>query len=219
MTVEVIEPMPGDWEMLRATLPHEKIQASTARFASPSRKRARPSCPIACGCASSRRCRAVDRPRGPGDPRTGPVAMRARPLLVALLLLGGALPAAGADDAQRLARGLQAVQRMAGCFLVDYSYVEVQALKPGYVRDPRVYDVNRDKSAKEWIIAEPISPRRIRLQRVLFLADLAAWAPTARCGTSRRTGSSTPRSSTTSWPRCTGSRATCAPRPVCGPAA
>jgi hypothetical protein len=98
--------------------------------------------------------------------------MRARPLLVALLLLGSALPVAGADDAQ-LARGLQAIQRMTGCFLVDYSYVEVQALKPGYVRDPRVYDVNRDKSAKEWIIAETISPRRIRLQRVLFLADQA----------------------------------------------
>ena len=44
--------------------------------------------------------------------------MRARPLLFALLLLGGALPAAGADDAQ-LARGLQAVQRMAGCFLFE----------------------------------------------------------------------------------------------------
>jgi hypothetical protein len=98
--------------------------------------------------------------------------MRARPLLLALLLLGAALPAAAADDAQ-LARGLEAIHRMAGCFLVDYSYVEVQALKPGYVRDPRVYDVNRDKSAKEWIIAEPISPRRIRLQRVLFLTDLA----------------------------------------------
>ena len=98
--------------------------------------------------------------------------MRVRPLLVALLLLAAALPAAAADDAQ-LARGIQAVRRMAGCFLVDYSYVEVRALKPGYQRDPRVYDVNRDKSAKEWIVAETISPRRIRLQRVLFLTDLA----------------------------------------------
>jgi hypothetical protein len=32
VTVEVIEPLPGDWEMLRATHPHEKIQAFTARF-------------------------------------------------------------------------------------------------------------------------------------------------------------------------------------------
>jgi hypothetical protein len=47
---------------------------------------------------------------------------------------------------------------MTGCFLVDYSYVEVQALRPGCVRDPRVYDVNRDKSAKEWIVAETVSP-------------------------------------------------------------
>jgi hypothetical protein len=36
---------------------------------------------------------------------------------------------------------------MAGCFLVDYSYVETEGLAPGYTRDPRVYDVNRDKSA------------------------------------------------------------------------
>jgi len=32
VTVEVVEPMAGDWEMLRASHPHEKIQASTARF-------------------------------------------------------------------------------------------------------------------------------------------------------------------------------------------
>jgi hypothetical protein len=32
VTIEVIEPMPGDWEILRATHPHEKLQAFTARF-------------------------------------------------------------------------------------------------------------------------------------------------------------------------------------------
>ncbi|MGH7395975.1 MAG: DUF4139 domain-containing protein, partial [Candidatus Rokuibacteriota bacterium] len=32
ITVEVIEPMPGDWEVLRATHPHEKLQAFTARW-------------------------------------------------------------------------------------------------------------------------------------------------------------------------------------------
>lgn len=32
VTVEVIEPMPGDWEMVRESQPHEKIQAFTARF-------------------------------------------------------------------------------------------------------------------------------------------------------------------------------------------
>jgi len=37
--------------------------------------------------------------------------MRVRPLLVALLLLAGALPCRRADDAQ-LARGIQAVRRM-----------------------------------------------------------------------------------------------------------
>ena len=108
--------------------------------------------------------------------------MPARPILLALLLLGAALPAAAADDAQ-LARGLQAIQRMAGCFLVDYSYVEVEDLKPGYVRDPRVYDVNRDKSAKEWITAEVLSPQRIWLRRILFLANLDG---TIRSGTELR---------------------------------
>jgi hypothetical protein len=32
VTVEVIEPMPGDWEVLRATHPHQKLQAFTARW-------------------------------------------------------------------------------------------------------------------------------------------------------------------------------------------
>ena len=94
-----------------------------------------------------------------------------RSTLGLLLLLLAWLSAAGADGTQ-LARGQQAVQSMTGCYLVDYSYVEVESLRPGYARDPRVYDVNRDKSAKEWITAEALSPRRIRLQRILFLSDL-----------------------------------------------
>ncbi len=60
---------------------------------------------------------------------------------------------------------------MAGCFLVDYSYTEIESLKPGYVRDARVYDVNRDKSVKEWIQADVLSPRHVRLSRVLFATD------------------------------------------------
>jgi len=92
--------------------------------------------------------------------------------LTVLLLLTAWLPAAVADDTQA-ARGLEAVRSMAGCYLVDYSYVEVQDLRPGYARDPRVYDVNRDKSAKEWITADQLAPHRIRLQRILFLSDLA----------------------------------------------
>src|SRR6185369_8649477 len=67
----------------------------------------------------------------------------------------------------------QALQSLAGCYLVDYSYVETESLKPGYVRDSRVYDVNRDKSVKEWIYPESLSPRRIRLQRILFATDAA----------------------------------------------
>jgi len=98
--------------------------------------------------------------------------MRA-PLVFLLLLFPLLLASRGtAADLTQLARGRQAVQSTTGCYLVDYSYVEVESLKPGYARDPRVYDVNRDKSAKEWITAEVLSPRRIRLQRILFLSDL-----------------------------------------------
>ena len=35
VTVEVIEPMPGDWEILRSTQPHEKVEAFTARWKIP----------------------------------------------------------------------------------------------------------------------------------------------------------------------------------------
>ena len=99
-----------------------------------------------------------------------------------LALLGVmSLGADAADDG--LARGLAAIRSMTGCYLVDYSYVEVESLKPGYTRDPRVYDVNRDKSAKEWITADVVSPSRIRLQRVLFLTDLSG---AVRAGTEIR---------------------------------
>ena len=98
------------------------------------------------------------------------------------MLLGlSTLAADAADDG--LARGLAAIRSMTGCYLVDYSYVEVESLKPGYTRDPRVYDVNRDKSAKEWITADAVSPSRLRLSRVLFLTDLAG---TVRAGTEIR---------------------------------
>jgi len=35
ITVEVIEPVPGDWEVLRSTLPHDKIEAFTMRYRVP----------------------------------------------------------------------------------------------------------------------------------------------------------------------------------------
>jgi hypothetical protein len=35
VTVTVIEPMPGDWELLRSTHPHEKIEAHTLRYQIP----------------------------------------------------------------------------------------------------------------------------------------------------------------------------------------
>src|SRR5215467_14521759 len=101
------------------------------------------------------------------------MARRLQATFPALLMLLG-LATLGADAADDgLTRGLAAIRIMTGCYLVDYSYVEVESFKPGYTRDPRVYDVNRDKSAKEWITADVVSPSRLRLQRVLFLTDLA----------------------------------------------
>ena len=35
VTVEVVEPMPGDWDVIRASHPHEKIQAFTAQWKIP----------------------------------------------------------------------------------------------------------------------------------------------------------------------------------------
>jgi hypothetical protein len=102
------------------------------------------------------------------------------PALLLLIATGSVAVDAAADA---LARGLAAIRSMTGCYLVDYSYVEVESLKPGYTRDPRVYDVNRDKSAKEWITPDVVSPSRIRLQRVLFLTDLAG---VVRAGTEIR---------------------------------
>lgn len=66
----------------------------------------------------------------------------------------------------------KAILKMAGCYLVDYSYAETQALKPGYTLDSRVYDVNREKSVMEYIFPVQASDTKIRLQHVLFMADL-----------------------------------------------
>ena len=110
--------------------------------------------------------------------------MRRSPaFLPGLLLLIGATGLAADAAGDALGRGLAAIRSMTGCYLVDYSYVEVESLKAGYTRDARVYDVNRDKSAKEWISLDAVSPRRVRLQRVLFLTDLAG---AVRAGTAIR---------------------------------
>ena len=93
-----------------------------------------------------------------------------RALILPTFLVLTAVGAGAADD--QLERGRRAIQSMTGCYLVDYSFVETASLRPGYARDPRVYDVNRDKSVKEWITAEALSDRRIRLQRILFATDL-----------------------------------------------
>jgi len=89
-------------------------------------------------------------------------------LLIISLLSFSSLPAFAETQFER---GRNALQKMNGCFLVDYSYVETESLKPGYERDKRVYDVNTNKSVKEWIYVDEVNPRRFRVQHVMFAAD------------------------------------------------
>ncbi len=89
-----------------------------------------------------------------------------RILLVALFFSNLAL----ADSSFEV--GQTAIRKMAGCFLIDYSYVETEALKPGYQKDNRVYDVNKNKSVKELIYVIEMAPTRFRLQHILFAAAL-----------------------------------------------
>lgn len=92
--------------------------------------------------------------------------------LLSLLCVRAHAQSTESPSLSSLERGLRAINRMTGCYLVDYSYTETESLKEGYGRDNRVYDVSKDKTNKEWIFAEEISPERVRLQHILFAADL-----------------------------------------------
>ena len=105
---------------------------------------------------------------------------------VASLGLFFTLAAAAQQKPSQLELGRKAVHDRAGCYLVDYSFVETDALKDGYIRSNQVYDVNRDKSIKEWIVADDISPTHIRLQHVLTANELSGQA--MQFSTLRHTG-------------------------------
>lgn len=79
--------------------------------------------------------------------------------------------AVAAQAETQFERGRNAIQKMAGCYLVDFSYTETEGLKPGYERDKRVYDVNSNKTVKEWIYVDEVTPTRLRVQHVMFVAD------------------------------------------------
>jgi hypothetical protein len=80
--------------------------------------------------------------------------------------------AARAQQLDPLQLGQKALHSLTGCYLVDFSYAETESLKAGYQIDGRVYDVNRNKSVKEWIYIDDISPTRLHLQHVLFAVGL-----------------------------------------------
>jgi hypothetical protein len=82
----------------------------------------------------------------------------------------GTTQPSGEAQPPALALGREALARMRGCFIVDYNFHETRALAPGYTRDERVYDANRDKTVMEWVY--PVeSGRGVRLQHVLFALD------------------------------------------------
>jgi hypothetical protein len=91
-----------------------------------------------------------------------------------LATLGGVSPLCFADGV--FAQGRDAILRQAGCYVVDYSFVETESLKDGYVRDSRVYDTNSNKTTYELIVPIQKSPTEIRLQHVLFLKDFKTGA-------------------------------------------
>jgi hypothetical protein len=67
---------------------------------------------------------------------------------------------------------MDVIKKMAGCYLVDYNFVETKAIKTGYDLDRRVYDVNTNKSVYEMIVPIEKSPTELRLQHILFTRDL-----------------------------------------------
>ncbi len=89
---------------------------------------------------------------------------------VSCLLIGLGFGSAYASD-QAYEFGKEQINKMTGCYLVDYSYAETEALNENYQLDGRVYDVNKDKSVKEWIYTVQTEPNQIRLQHILFAAD------------------------------------------------
>jgi len=65
-----------------------------------------------------------------------------------------------------------ALDRMGGCFIVDYNFHETKPLAASYSRDERVYDVNEKKTVYEWVAVTHESDSHVRLQHVLFVRDM-----------------------------------------------
>ncbi|MGE0634007.1 MAG: DUF6607 family protein [Pseudobdellovibrionaceae bacterium] len=89
-----------------------------------------------------------------------------------ILLLGSLFSSFTFASDLQLTKGKEALEKMQGCYLVDFTYAETESLKPGYILDGRVYDVNKNKSIKEWIYLDKVSETEFRLQHVMFATDL-----------------------------------------------
>lgn len=64
------------------------------------------------------------------------------------------------------------VEKLAGCFLVDYSYSETESLDPEYVLDSRVYDVKK-YTVKELIRIVKRDETHVRLQHFMQAEDFS----------------------------------------------
>lgn len=66
------------------------------------------------------------------------------------------------------------IESMAGCYTIDYTYSEIDALAKDYGLDPRMYDTSSVKfNVKELIKVVRKSNQEIRLQHFMFATDKA----------------------------------------------
>lgn len=84
----------------------------------------------------------------------------------------GALISFSAQGQSALEQGRNTLLRQTGCYVVDFSFTEVEALQPGYKIDERVYDTNSNKTTFELIVPITKSAQELRLQHILFVRDL-----------------------------------------------
>ncbi|NRA46989.1 MAG: hypothetical protein HRU09_18735 [Oligoflexales bacterium] len=87
-------------------------------------------------------------------------------------LLAPCLYLASASAAYSEPMPMAEVSKLAGCFVVDYSYSETQVVDPDYQLDPRVYDVG-NFTVKELIKVVDQDESQVRIQHFMQADDFA----------------------------------------------
>ncbi len=65
--------------------------------------------------------------------------------------------------------GRTQISKMAGCFAVDYTFSETQALEPNYKLDSRVYDATSEHDIYEWIVPLSDTTNEVHLQHIFII--------------------------------------------------